>query len=73
MSKVLKLNEKRLSLKESLKEAVQALKEDKCLVLKEAINLTTLFIEITFMNFVRAEIALNEVKLFNNLFVEKQN
>lgn len=73
MSKVLKLNEKRLSLKESLKEAVQALKEDKCLVLKEAINLTILFIEITFMNFVRAEIALNEVKLFNNLFVEKQN
>jgi hypothetical protein len=54
MGKVLKLNEERLSLKESLKEAVQALKEDECLVLKGATNLTTLPFGITFMDSVRA-------------------
>jgi len=73
MGEVLKLNGERLSLKESLKEAVQALEEDGCLVLKGATNLTTLPVGITSMDSVRAEIALNEVKLSDDLFVEKQD
>ncbi|MCJ1473152.1 hypothetical protein MMC13_001803 [Lambiella insularis] len=60
MGEVLKLNGERLFLKESLKEAVQALEEDGCLVLKGATNLTTLPVGITSVDSIRMEIALNE-------------
>ncbi|MCJ1386323.1 hypothetical protein MMC17_009449 [Xylographa soralifera] len=60
MAEVLKLNGEKLSLKESLKEAVWALEEDGCLVLKGATNLTTFPVGITSIDSVRAEIALNE-------------
>ena len=71
MGEVLKLNGEKLSLKESLKEAVQALEEDGCLVLKGATNLTKFPVGITSTDSVTAEIALNEVKLSGDLSVEK--
>lgn len=73
MGEVLKLNRERLFLKEFLKEAVQALKENECLILKKATNFAILPVKITFIDSVRAEIALNKVKLSDDLFVEKQN
>jgi len=60
MGEVLKLNGEKLSLKESLKEAVRALEEDGCLVLKGATNLTAFPDGVTPIDSVRADIALNE-------------
>ena len=71
MGEVLKLNGEKLSLKESLKEAVQALEEDGCLDLNGATNLTTFPVGITSTDSVTAEITLNKVKLSGDLSVEK--
>ncbi|MCJ1231494.1 hypothetical protein MMC12_008171 [Toensbergia leucococca] len=60
MGEVLKLNGEKLSLKESLKEAVQALEEDGCLDLNGATNLTTFPVGITSTDSVTAEITLNK-------------
>jgi len=73
MGEVLKLNGERFFLKESLKKAVQVLKKDGCLIFKKATNLIILPVGIIFMDSVKAEIALNKVKLSDDLFIEKQD
>ncbi len=62
--KILKLGEKRLSLKKNLLKTLQALERDKCLLLKDAINVTNikhvLLNDISFSKVVKKKIILNK-------------